>query len=248
MMRSADETGKRRLSSPARPFAQKNTKLAIEYYEKALAEFRRSRINRGIADTRRTRQRYYDQESYDRALELFLKCLRLRKTLAGKAEIAATLNSIGNTYFQQHEFDAAIQHYQKALAGFEELNNSSSNALKDPDAVVSTLSNIASAEYSQGSYEAALGYYLRALSLQDTLRDKRVGAILRSSIATIYAAMGNFTVALDYLQQGLAVFEQLRDKSKIAGTLSDIGEAYFQLRNYNLALVTTKRACRSSKS
>ncbi|HXI90853.1 MAG TPA: CHAT domain-containing tetratricopeptide repeat protein, partial [Blastocatellia bacterium] len=154
----------------------------------------------------------------------------------------ATLNSIGNVYFQQQEFAASIQHYQKALAGFEELNNSVAAALKDPDAVVSTLSNIASAEYSQGSYEAALDYYLRALKLQETLRDKRVAANLRVNIASLYSATGNYGVALEYLQQSLAVFEALHDKNKTAMTLADAGEAYFQLRNYNLALSHFQRS------
>ncbi|HLF83779.1 MAG TPA: tetratricopeptide repeat protein [Blastocatellia bacterium] len=224
-------------------FAQKNHKLAIENYEKALAEFESLNIARAIADTfEELASVYYDQESYDRALELLVKCLRLRETFAGKAEIAATLNSIGNAYFQQQEFDSAIKHYQKALAGFEELNNSGANALKDPDAIVSTMSNIASAEYSQGSYEAALDYYLRALTLQETLRDKRVAANLRLSMANIYSAMGNYAVALDYLQQGLAVFEAFRDKTMIASTLSEAAEAYFQLRNYDLALSNYQRS------
>lgn len=224
-------------------FAQKNHKLAIETYEKALAEFESLKSTRAIADTlEELASVYYDQENYDRALEMFVKCLKLRETFAGKAEVAATLNSIGNVYFQQQEFDAAIQRYQKALAGFEELNNSDANAIKDPDAVVSTMSNIASAQYSQGSYEVALDYYLRALKLQDTLRDKRVAANLRLSIANIYSATGNYTVALEYLHQGLALFEAARDKNKIASVLADTGEAYFQLRNYNLALSNYQRS------
>ena len=224
-------------------FAQKNHKLAIESYERALADFETLNATRAVADTlEELASVYYDQESYDRALELLVKCLKLRETFAGKAEVAATINSIGNVYFQQQEFTAAIQHYQKALAGFEELNNSVADALKDPDAVVSTLSNIASAEYSQGSYEAALDYYLRALSFQETLHDKRVAANLRVNIATLYSATGNYGVALEYLQQSLAVFEALRDKNKTAITLADAGEAYFQLRNYNLALSHFQRS------
>jgi CHAT domain-containing protein len=224
-------------------FAQKNHKLAIETYEKALADFESLNSSRAIADTlEELASVYFDEESYDRALELLVKCLKLREAFAGKAEVAATLNSIGNVYFQQQEFAAAIQHYQKALAGFEEINNSVAEALKDPDAVVSTLSNIASAEYSQGSYEAALDYYLRALKLQETLHDKRVAANLRVNIASLYSATGNYGVALEYLQQGLAVFEAVRDKNKTAITLSEAGEAYFQLRNYNLALSHFQRS------
>jgi len=224
-------------------FAQKNHKLAIENYAKALADFESLNTTRAIADTLEALASvYYDQESYDRALELLVKCLKLREGFAGKAEVAATLNSIGNVYFQQQEFAPAIQHYQKALAGFEEINNSAADALKDPDAVVSTLSNIASAEYSQGSYEAALDYYLRALSLQETLHDKRVAASLRVNIASLYSATGNYGVALEHLQQGLAIFEAVRDKNKTAITLSDAGEAYFQLRNYNLALSHFQRS------
>ena len=224
-------------------FAQKNHKLAIETYQKALAEFESLNVTRPIADTlEEIASVYYDQEDYDRALQEFSRCLKLRETFAGKAEIAATLNSIGNVYFQQQEFEPAIQNYRKALTLFEELNNSDATAIKDPDSVVSTMSNIASAEYSQGSYEVALDYYLRALKLQDSLRDKRVGANLRLNIANIYSATGNYAVALDYLQQGLAIFEAMRDKNKIATALSDAGEAYFQLRNYSLALSNYQRS------
>jgi CHAT domain-containing protein/tetratricopeptide (TPR) repeat protein len=223
-------------------FAQKNLKLAIESYEKAIAEFESLKNTRAIADTlEELASVYYDQESYDPALELLVKCLKLREAFAGKAEIAATFNSIGNVYFQQQEFAAAIQHYQKALAGFEDLN-SRANAFTDPDALVSTMSNIASAEFSQGAYEAALDYYLKALSLQEPLRDKRVAANLRLSIANVYSTTGNYSVALDYLQQGLAIFETIRDKNKIATILSEAGDVYFQLRNYNLALSTYQRS------
>jgi tetratricopeptide (TPR) repeat protein len=224
-------------------FAQKNHKLAIETYEKALAEFEALKSTRAVADTlEELASVYYDQESHDRALDTFAKCLKLRETFAGKAEIASTLNSIGNTYFQQQEFEPAIQHYQKALVLFEELNNSDSNAIKDPDSVVSTMSNIGSAQYSQGSYEVALDYYLRALKLQDSLRDKRVGANLRMRIADVYSATGNYSVALEYLHTGLETFEALRDKKQTATALSETAEAYFQLRNYSLALSNYQRS------
>ena len=224
-------------------FAQRNHKLAIETYEKALAEFELLKSTRGVADTlEELASVYYDQESYDRALETFVKCLKLRETFAGKAEIAATLNSIGNAYFQQQEFEAAIQHYQKALVLFEALNNSDSNAIKDPDSVVSTMSNIASAEYSQGSYEVAIDYYLRALKLLDSLRDKRVGANLRLSIADVYSATGNYSAALEHLHSGMETFEAIRDRKQTAVALSEAAEAYFQLRNYNLALSNYQRS------
>ena len=224
-------------------FALKNHKQAIETYEKALTDFEALNNNRAVADTlEELASVYYDQESYERALDLLMRCLKLRETFAGKAEIAATLNSIGNAYFQQQEFDTALQQYQKALSGFEEIYNSAAEALKDPDSIVSTLSNIASAEYSQGSYELALEHYLRALSLQETLRDKRVAANLRVNIATLYSAMGNYSAALDYLKQSLAAYEAVRDKTKTAGVLSDAGEAYFQLRNYDLALSHFQRS------
>ena len=224
-------------------FAQKNHKLAIETYEKALAVYESLNSRRAVADTlEEIASVYYDQEVFDRALEAFVKCLKLRETFAGKAEIAATLNSIGNAYFQQQEFDPAIEHYQKALVLFEELNNPATNAITDPDAVVSTMSNIASAEYSRGSYEIALDYYLRALRLQDSLRDKRVAASLRLSIANVYSATGNYSVAIEHLQTGLIAFEAIRDKNKMAVALAEIGEAYFQLRNYNLALSNYRRS------
>ena len=218
-------------------FAQKNHKLAIETYEKALAEFEALKNPRAIADTlEELASVYYDQENYERAVEIFVKCLKLRESFAGKAEIAATVNSIGNAYFQQQEFDSAIQEYQKALTIFEELYNSASDAIKDPDAVVSTLSNIASAEYSQGSYELALGYYQRALKLQASLRDRRAAATLHVSIADVYSATGNYSVALEYLHQGLEIFGAIRDKPKMAHAHSELAESYFQLRNFEQSL------------
>ena len=130
-------------------FAQKNHKLAIEYYEKArLLRFEDSRINRGIADTlEELASVYYDQESYDRALGVVFEVSRgSAKPSPVKPRSPRRSTASGTLISNSTSLMRRFRIIEKALAGFEELNNSSSNAPERiPMRWSSTLSNIASA-------------------------------------------------------------------------------------------------------
>ncbi|MHB8259080.1 MAG: tetratricopeptide repeat protein [Bacteroidia bacterium] len=167
------------------------------------------------------------QGNYPKALDYYLKALKINETLKDKKRIAAILGNIGLVYDNQADYPKALDYYFKALKIAEEL--------KDKNGVARHLGNIGIVYYNQVDYPKALDYYFKALKMKEELGNKNGIAILLGNIGNIYKEQADYPKALDYDFKALKMDEELRDKNSIAIVLSNIGSLYTDTKKYKEA-------------
>jgi tetratricopeptide (TPR) repeat protein len=97
-------------------FLQKQNRVALEYYEKALANCDHpdlelmSEIHCGIG------RLYQSRKDYEKALECFTRSTDIASyTGSQSSKLVAIYNSIGNIYLHQNKYDLALDNFKLAL-------------------------------------------------------------------------------------------------------------------------------------
>lgn len=142
-------------------YSRSNPNKAIEYYKKALADYRElygnidGRIvtayaNIGVA--------YRNLKQFDQALKNLEKALEIRQQLGrGSNQEAFLYSAIGTVYSAQKELDQALQQFELAL-GIYQRNYGN----KHPE-IASTHNLIGNTLYAQGDFKGALQHYQEAI-------------------------------------------------------------------------------------
>ncbi|MBN2378245.1 tetratricopeptide repeat protein [candidate division WOR-3 bacterium] len=178
---------------------------------------------------------YLEKGDCKKALENFLKTLRIYEELGLKREIAGTNIHIGQIYMHQGKCDRALEYYQKAFVGFEDTNYKRGIGI--------AYDSIGSVFYSKGNDEKALSYYLNSMNVFEEIGDRRFFAQECNNIGNIFRSRCDFEKALDYYSQSAKIKEEVEDErrcalvySNIGGTYQDQGKPDKALEYYNKAL------------
>src|SRR3989344_72568 len=155
---------------------------------------------------------------YSKALDHFLKALKIDETLNWRKGIATRLGNIGSVYYEQGNYSKALEYYLKALKIDEEL--------KDKKGLTLRLGLIGSIHLSQENYPKALDYYFKALKIAEENGDKSLISIWLGNIGLANFSLGNYSEALDYYFRALKIEEEQGSKNGIARNLGNIGGCY----------------------
>lgn len=168
------------------------------------------------------------------ALEKFQQALTIYEAIGERANIAVSLNNIGEAYRQLGQYSQALQSYQQALTIRQDLGDRKGEGR--------TLNSIGLLYQSQGQYSQALDFYQQALKVIRELNNRIDEGTILNNIGGIYRQLGEHTKALEFYQQSLAIRRELDDKAGEGVTLTNIGVAYFRLGNYSKALEFYRQA------
>ncbi len=229
--------------------------LALQYLQQALPIFEETNSAPGIdAVTNSMGVIYFWQELYDKALEVYLKGLELSRELNAQAEIARSLENIGNVYnhlaadslkslfgesFQdsikvEHSdkflelFDEALRYYKEALDVREELNEVSGQVL--------TLINLGIIYVHSGKPAMALDPLQRALEINKDLNNKSADASILLWLAQVYFAFENYTMAQEYLENALIFALETDTKENTKYIYNYLSQVYEKQNDYVKAL------------
>ena len=181
---------------------------------------------------------YFQQGNYPKALDYYLKSLKIDEEINDKSGMADILVNIGIFYKDQGDYPKALDYYFKALKMDEELleqaqhRRDAHEIRKEEKGIAADLSNIGLTYYEQKDYSKTLDCYFKALKIDEELGNKNGMAIRLGNIGLVYDAQKNYTKALDYYSKALKMREELGDKSLIAITLSNIGSLYTVQNKY----------------
>jgi len=150
-----------------------------------------------------------------------------------EAETAAH-NARGVSFFYRGDFPAALEHYHRALATYEELGNRSG--------VASVTGNIGLVHVSTGNYPAALEHYHRALATYEELGNRSGVARVTGYIGIVHNSTGNYPAALEHYHRALAMHEVLGESLSVANVTANIGLVHSDTGNYPAALEHFHRA------
>ena len=196
----------------------------------------------------------YDyQGNYDKALEYYIKSLRVNEIIEDKQRIATSLNNIGVIYYYQGNFHETLKYYKRALKLREEL--------EDQPGIAGSLNNIGLLYINQvdrsndpENLGNAIDYLLKALEIKQKLGEPRSIARSLGNIGTVYKFRAELTenpedynTALKYHRLSLAVFDSLEDKKGMSIAYSDIADVHHRMGKNHLSLKFYKMALTIAK-
>jgi tetratricopeptide (TPR) repeat protein len=128
------------------------------------------------------------------------------------------LNEIGLSYYEQDEYDKAIDYFSQSLKIKKELG--------DKSEIASILNQIGISYSNQGEYDMAVDYYSQSLKIKKELGDKTGISTCLLNLGNVYKNKGDFAKAIEYYSQSLKIKEQVGDNKGVALTLNKFGSIY----------------------
>jgi tetratricopeptide (TPR) repeat protein len=182
---------------------------------------------------------YYIQGNYPKALDYYLKALKIGEEIDDKTRIALEFNNIGLICFYQGNFPKAFEYFLEALKINEELRNKIGIAVN--------LVGLGNVSFKERNYSKALNNYFKALTIAEELKDKNEIAICLGEIGNVYTEQGeignvytkqkNYLRAIDCYFKVLKINEELGKGKEIAACLGNIGIIYDE-QNDNVKALT----------
>ncbi len=155
---------------------------------------------------------------YEKALEFYLKSLKINEQLKDETAIAGNNNNIGLAFLDMGNFTLALEYYNKALQ--IHLKNEAKQEIAD------MYNNIGIIYCSKGSLDTCLDYQLKSVALKKEVGDKNGLATSYDNIGLIYLNKGKKDDAIAYFFESKNLKEELNDKFGLCITYLNISQAY----------------------
>jgi tetratricopeptide (TPR) repeat protein len=179
---------------------------------------------------------YSDKGKQPKALELFLKSLRVAEELGDKRRIADNYVRMGSLFDEQMDHNKALKNYYTALPIYKKL--------KDKERVSMVTGNIGNIYYGNRQFGKALELYLQALKIDEELKNN---LNLKYSLGYIAMACAELSkqdpakkdslskVSISYYKRALELSERLHDPQLVINWAGNLGLAYAEMKNYKAA-------------
>lgn len=210
-------------------FLLNNYREAIQWFEKALEEDRKTGIIENIATRYNNLGLAFKKlGTYDRAAEYYKKALTLDMEQRDTQNIAKSYNNLGSIYDSWGRYDTAIFYNDQSLK-LKEL-------LKDSAGMAITLNNIGVIYKSWGKYNSAIEYFEEALKIDRSLR--KTGEIPKrlNNIGLAYNLQKQYEKALNIFKEALEMATEQKNKELIATIYSNMGSVYLNLQKSDEAI------------
>jgi CHAT domain-containing protein len=139
---------------------------------------------------------------YQKALDIHLRVLEMRRPLKEPLGLGITLRNIGDCYDHLGDQQKALEFYNESLAYMLQAANHFYTS--------TTLLNLGRLYDKLGQKEKALEYLDQTLKAQVTINDQRGIAVTSFHIARIERDLGHFNAARERIERSLDIIERLR--------------------------------------
>ena len=170
--------------------------------------------------------------SYNRALNF---AVRLKSPL----KQANLLSNIGLAYFNMHNMELALEHYQQAKAFYE--NDGSEKDKAD------ILHNIAGVYIRLSRYDSALEIYRQVIDVFQQLGDEEGVARAHGNMAVAYAESGQNQLALHYYQLALRYYQSVNDAYQLSVQHTNLASINLKIVELDAALYHAEAAQKYAK-
>jgi tetratricopeptide (TPR) repeat protein len=182
---------------------------------------------------------YTNQGDFQKAMESYLKALKIAEAEDDKTYMSAVLGNLGILNEQQKNYDKALEYELKALKLYE-------GGLNNKTALAADYGNIGVAYQDKGMNSLALLYYFKYLNLAEEIGNKNYQGTALDNIGIVYADSARkekspvqrdslFTKALDFYSRSVKMDEETRNKNGCVNVYGNIGHIYFSQANYESA-------------
>jgi non-specific serine/threonine protein kinase len=156
----------------------------------------------------------YYQGDYPAARALYEESLAIRREVADRLGIAASLSNLGIVTLNQGDYPAAKALFEESLAIRRELG--------DRFGIAVSLSNLGYALLNQGDYPAARAPLEESLAICRELGDRFVSALALSNLGYVALNHGDYPAARALLEESLEIRRKLGDRSGIPYSLEGL--------------------------
>ncbi len=193
---------------------QKNYQKAIDYYTIALENNKEIDNQEGMANCYNNFGNVYEElglletdsvkknEFFDKAIQQYLKSLKLYKNLGDKVALSGCYNNIGIVQQDKKEYELAIEYYLKALDLYEEMDDK--NGISTVYGNISSL-NIAIAKFPDITeinkrlhLNNAIIYGTKAIKIAREIKSLPLEKSAANSLMEAYAAIGDYKQAFSF--------------------------------------------------
>lgn len=206
-----------------------NYREAIQWFEKALEEDRKTGIIENIA-TRYSNLglAYKKLGTYDRAAEYYKRAMTLDLERRDTQNIAKSYNNLGSIYDSWGKYDTAIFYNDQSLK-LKEL-------LKDSAGMAITLNNIGVMYKSWDKYNSAIEYFEEALKIDRSLGKVQEIPKRLNNLGLTYNLQKQYNKALGIFKEALDMASEQNNQELIASIYSNMGSVYLNLQQTNEAI------------
>lgn len=179
-----------------------------------------------------------EQSNYAKALQFYLKSVKIYEKLDDQVRCAKLYNNIGVIYKSQKSDFKALEFFVKA----EKIQSK----LKDENISI-TLTNIANCYLNQNNLEKANFYYNEAKKVLDKHSNPRALGEWYNNKGLLKKAEKNIVEAIENWQNAITTFQSIDDKFGLADTFLYLGQLYFEQQSLDKALESTNQALQIAK-
>jgi len=167
---------------------------------------------------------------FDRSMTIYKEALDAFTPEVGTydAEVAATLNGIGNVHYHRGEMRDALEYYRRSLELSERVGN--------PKEIALLLGNMGSVTLGLGNINESLDYFHKSLEIRERIGDILGIAQTENNLGVIFQDKGELDKALEHFHRGLEIAEKLGSKVGISILLYNIGNLYHSKGELDTAL------------
>ncbi|MFP4556184.1 MAG: tetratricopeptide repeat protein [Bacteroidales bacterium] len=216
-------------------------KRAIEYYKQALRIAEENAVENeffqelNITCTRYIGIVYHNQNANDKAMEYFMRSLRLSEEHDNKGGMAASMNNIGMVHADVRNYESSIEYYQKSLNLTKELS--------DTFGMARSYNNMGVTYANMGNIQLAIENYQRAADAFKKLNLQYFQAATYNNIGTYYLSLIHETnkndstliyyqEALRYFQKAVPIFREMEEQFDLATSLANVAQTQVQLYEF----------------
>lgn len=226
----------RAYSAYIQTYKLQNFDEGIELGTEALALARKNGDSAEVGELKRQiGEAWYFKGKYDIAATLFYESIAMLERWKDKIQLANSYNALAKLYRKTKDLKRSLENYDKAMALFISVNDSSGIAMIYNESGVVF-------EYA-ADYKQAIERYTASLRIVKKQNDPVGICYALSNLAGVYTLQNKFSEAEKYLLQSLHIRKRLKDSFALALNYSDLGSTYTSAGNYEKA-----KACMDSSN
>lgn len=164
----------------------------------------------------------------DDALDAFFRMLSLAWLYEAFAKGGAAHGRIGRIHRGRGEYEAAMEHLNRAHDLFVRAG--------DTRGIAGCLDDIGKVHFLRGAYHLALEHHRKALSIRRGIGDQRSIALSLANIGRVHHASGGFTAAVGQFREALDIRRGIGDQAGVVQSLLDIGGVHMADGQYAVAM------------
>ncbi|MBI5540156.1 MAG: tetratricopeptide repeat protein [Bacteroidia bacterium] len=183
---------------------------------------------------------YYENEKYPEAIDKLNKAICYYDSISDKTRKGKLLNTIGNIYKFQCNYEIALKYYHQSLNFCEKIKDSSGIAIAHI--------GIANVFINWKNYDKALENYKICFQISKNIGKNNIMSSAMIGMGNVYKQQKKDNEAIKSYENSLAIEKDNNNPEGIALALLNMGDVYFNQENYYKALTNYQNALKIVKS